>query len=590
MREFFALWTPKYYKVNISNTKSLLQELQSYISITEKWNYIQEDHVKAIIEEYLYRFERDIILKWYSPFFKSFNAFLKENIENNKKKEDFLIFIDLLKNRLNPLIRNLNWTYFTQCKKQLFDIINKHDNNPLDFTTLKKICYSFSTEILRQWYSRDFIYQNIQDYLIKDNEKDINVDKFIELFNWEIKSYDIYLKIINLNTDIKKIFNNYYWSDNVFFENFPFYVDNKFYSTKIFWDFFKKNNEIKNSFWIKISKMWLDYWSVSFNIIDEINLFLDEIKYEYINENIKIFHHSLSKDENWDINFFCISDSLYVHRNKCSVDFFNTRNENIKAIYNSKIIDDSSKEKIKTIFRFYRYFLEANTIEHKFLNLWIWWEHIFSLDFKKESHTWKNIQFYYPLLDSITFIEDILKDMVQVQLNRWKYKDDINKILWDDSKFIVSNLYKIIKEKWENFNKLIWLNHLDDNDLLKVKLFRLHEKFKYPKVFVENNKNKVLWSLFRLYRVRNSIVHRWNIDVLWLPVDVLVKDLELYYTNLLDFLIKRFTANDRFENLEQLFTSVFVTYNYFVSENNHISKVTDISDIKKKIINIPLTF
>gem|GEM_PF-1306093 len=49
-------------------------------------------------------------------------------------------------------------------------------------------------------------------------------------------------------------------------------------------------------------------------------------------------------------------------------------------------------------------------------------------------------------------------------------------------------------------------------------------------------------------------------------MEMLVLDLESYYTNLLDVILNRLSTNDRFENIEQLFTSIQKTYNYFQNE------------------------
>lgn len=597
MREFFAIWTPRFYKVNISNPKRLLEELKNYINYTEWDWYLQADHVKFLIEEYLYRSSKDIVYNKYNKNFQEFNDFLRKNTEEknnitNIKQNELYYFIDELKNRLNPVIRSLQKWYFPEVINQLSVILSKNEQEikPWDFTLLKKVCYSFSTEILRKWYSRAYIYENIQKYLIHNNN---NESKFISLFNDEIKEYEVYLKIITKKSDIINVFQNNFWIGNVYTWDFPFYVDQTFHSkhwekNTSFWRFFAKNkNWDDSSFWLKLERKGIDYWRVWNLVVDEINVLFDELKFEYTSDNITLFHHALTKDNDGNIMFVCISDILNIHRKNSSLSFFQSNNEKIKRIYDSEVINNSTKEKFKTIFRFYRYFLEANTLEHKFLNLWIWWEHIFSLNFKKESQTWKNIQTYYPYIDSITLIEDILKDIIQVQLN-WK-NNNLDSLLSDDPKYRVTNLYKIIKEKSNNWNELLKYDFLKEDDLVKVKLFRLHEKFKSPKKFVENNKNKVKWNLYRLYRVRNSIVHRWNIDFLWLPIEMLVVDLENYYTNLLDVILSRLSANERFENIEQLFTSIEETYNSFQWEEG-ISKIVETDYIKRKIINLPLIF
>jgi hypothetical protein len=130
---------------------------------------------------------------------------------------------------------------------------------------------------------------------------------------------------------------------------------------------------------------------------------------------------------------------------------------------------------------------------------------------------------------------------------------------------------------------------LRDNDLLLVKLFRLQQKFKFPKDFIKNNRKKTEWNLYRLYRVRNSIVHKWNIESLWLPIEKLTLDLEEYYTNLLEIILDRFSENDRFENIEQLFISFEKTYDFIQSEK-WLSSTLDESEVKNKILNPILLF
>lgn len=593
MREFFAVWTPKYYKVSISNPKTILEEIQNYIYSTEGTSYLLFDHIKFLIEEYLYRSEKDIIFKEYNENFINFNDFLKNTLKTNISSKDFIVFIDELKHRIAPIIRNLQQNYFNKTTVSLLSLLDKQDEqiNPWDFTKLKKICYAFSTEILRKGYSKYYIYQNIQKYLIywtsTDNEK-----SFINLFNNEIKKYDIYVKIITKNKDIQEIFSNTFWEDNIFEE----------FSTQINWYWIRKNIEKNNldlfyqenswdfqCFWLTAQEKSIDYINASKKLTSKIHLVLDELKYEYQSENISLFHHALVKDENNEYNFPLISDSMYIYKKRSSVEYFNSKNNIIKHIYDSDSINNDTKRKVKTIFKFYRYFLESDTIEHKFLNLWIWWEHIFSLNFEKESQTWTNIHRYYPLIDSLSYIEDILRDMLQVQMNRWKNIKELEKLLSNDTKYCVTNLYKIIKDKSEKWEELLNLDFIKNNDLLKVKLFRLHEQFKSPKKMLSKNHDKVKWNLYRLYRVRNAIVHKWNIDSLWLPIEMLVIDLENYYINLLEIILLRLGNTDRFESIEQLFLSIDNTYKAF-QNTEWISKVNETNYIKKKIINLPLIF
>ncbi|MDQ7022185.1 MAG: hypothetical protein Q9M97_01385 [Candidatus Gracilibacteria bacterium] len=264
MREYFNVGTPKYYKVSISNPKRLLEELIDYINTTEGGSYIQSEHITYLIEEYLYRSSKDIIYKQYNNIFKEFHTFLRDSLgkENNfinsmSKNKDFVYFIDELKNRINPIIRNLKNSYFEKSKKQLLDILNKKEEEikPGDFTSIKKICYSFSTEILRIGYSRYYIYENINNFLIC-NKVDFNC--FIDLFSEEINDFSIYFKVINRNKDIIDIFKNKYGEENIFIEEFPFLLSEDFSNkngvNKSIGRFFQKNKEGQNSFWLRINK------------------------------------------------------------------------------------------------------------------------------------------------------------------------------------------------------------------------------------------------------------------------------------------------------------------------------------------------
>ena len=590
MRELFSVWTPRYYRVNISNARTVLEELQTYINTALEDNYLKQDHIMVLIEEYLYRSKRDIIFKSFENHFWDFELFLNDFISKKHKQEDFLDFTKHLSLRLAPIIRTLNKSYFSICCNQLKTILLKNEDSiaPRDFTLIKKISCSFSTEILGVWYSKYYIYDNINALLIWWKE----IEKFIWLFDNKVKEYEIYLKIFSKNKEIIEIFKIHYWSENIF-NSFPSDVDDDFIAKRV-----EKNNLHKFlstwvantwSFWVKANEKGIDYiWAMK-KLINKTHILLDEIKFEYIYDNISIFSHSLVICQSWDKFFPYCNDSIHVHRKWSSIDFFKSKNEKIQKIYQSDIIDDKTQQKVQTIFRFYKYFLNSDTIEHKFLNLWIWWEHIFSLDLWKEKHTWSNIQLYYPYIDSLFYSESILRDLLQVQCQRSKSYSEFNLLIWDDHELMVTNLYKIIKEKWDDWDKLLKIKSIRDNDLVKVKLFRFHEKLKSPKAFIVNNNNKIKWNLYRLYRVRNSIVHKWNTESMWLPLEMLTLDLESYYTNLLDIILYRFSIDDRFENIEQLFVAWEKTYQYLHNEK-WLSSMTDTQEIKKKIINPKLIF
>ena len=163
----------------------------------------------------------------------------------------------------------------------------------------------------------------------------------------------------------------------------------------------------------------------------------------------------------------------------------------------------------------------------------------------------------------------------------------------------IANFYTLLKksgkkdvkkESIENWEKLINLPALIDEDLTTVKIFRLREKIKDPKKFFKNRKNQVEWDLFRMYRVRNAIVHEGDPYSLTIPLDLEVSMLESYYIELFEIIIDTISLQERFKNIEQLFLSYEKTFEYLISSAVSLSKIENPAHIKSKITEPKLIF
>ena len=606
MREFFDYWTPSYYRVNLSNPRTLLHELLSYCELSKWTSYLQHEQIKCIIDEYLYLSKKDITYGYYCDILKNFHNYLKE-ISNKKKIELQELNNDAnnIITRLVSILKELDKNYYQGCVTQLKDILSKKDHKPEDFTKIKKICFALSAEILRRWYSKGYVYEKIMEIY----HDEIDIDDFIKHFNKKDYKYTVYIKFcklpkeINERAEIISIFKWVLGDENVSldcFDEINILTNNDIRMNKdkseiLLWNFKKP----KSSLFIKIKKEAIDYDQAVKKSKDIIDKLLNEIYFEYSSSQISYFHHAICiKDSEQEIKMPIINPQIDNIQERGSLKFFNSFNESLKRIETKNGNESDTYLKLNTLLKFYRYFMKADTLEHKFLNLWIWWEHVFSLNTSKDQHTWKNIYNYFPYIHSIHYIENILKNLLNVQLKRNCQTDaqkiqletSLNTLITTNPKYKLSNLLAIIKLRKETWDSLLNIEVIKNDDLTKIKIFRLHEKFKNPKKFLCSIHDKAKWNLFRIYRVRNFIVHRWWSQDLGIPLDIIVWQLESFYRDLILVLTSRFTASERFDNIEQLFSAYERTYQEMIGSEQSLSNLSDPKDFKRQLLNKHLIY
>lgn len=580
MVELFDYGTPIHYVVQISSAKTILQEIYDYYQSNKNSANLKQDHLSKLLEEFISLSKKDILFERYQKTLIHFNNFINQNFNKNEKNDkSFENNVELLILKIEPIIQILNETYFNNAHQFIETLLTKKDVKPGDFKKIKKTCFSLSTEILRRGYSRSFVYKSILDnfpieHLYEESfSKRFNI--FLGLFDQKEKELSVYLKILTNNADVYKLFKEKYGIANIDFI--------KPYNDKLV-DFI---NIPKDKYSIFISKniYALDPEYAIQIFTKEIYDFLDIVNYEYPKHEINVFKYTYCSGARLTV------PNLEGHPQKCSIDFFNKKNQQIQKILESDYIEHSSKQKIKTLLKFYRYYCDANISEHKLLNLWIGWEHVFSFGFFRHSHTWSNVCKFFPKIHSLWYMNKIFSDIIYVQFHRGGNNvADVDQLISDNPKFKIPNLYSILKIGGEKWEKLIKLKFLNEDDLTKVKLYRLREKTKNPKKFIKEHEAKIEWELFRMYRVRNTIVHKGNVRELGLPIEVLTFRLELFYKDLLEIILDNLSYGNRYKNIEQLFLSLENTYDRLVSDNNHISKINDPKEIRSEIIKPSILF
>lgn len=613
LKEFFNVGTPVFYRVHLSSPKTILEEIKIYAEETRETKHINTDHIKKLAEEYLSLNKKDIVFQSFEKKYSDFNKYVHE-IFVNGKDETCKKNINELLNRIEPTIQYLNENYYKKSQELVWSILKEEEEKikDADFTKLKKACFSYSTEILRRGYSKYYIYQQTCDLLPLGQEYSYSdFENFSNLFTQSKKEFTIIFKVHTRSSDIIKILERKYGNDfyekldpklknepnNIQENPYWHHAFSRFIKEKSFTDYNTKK-EKQCTFYIQKKIKSVDYVSAIEKAQKEIYVFFDSISLEFpkgINFSEK-FAICFYEEE---IKFHSIIPQLDGHKKPASIEFFKKRDEKITNILESKYVDNSTKEKIKTIIKYHRYFIESETLEHKFINLWIGWEHVFSL-YGDSNPTWTNIHTIFPKIHAIHFMKNIFLDMINVQyirnadpknaLYKKQIEKDLHTIISDNKKYQLGNLYSLIKKRNEDWNSLLNLHALKDDDLTKVKLFRLKERIKDPKEFIRNKKKQVEWDLFRMYRVRNAIVHRGDPYFLNIPLEIVTSMLETYYSELFDVILCRLSVNQRFKNIEQLFLSYEKTFNSLTSEKNKLSSITEPIEVESEILNISLIF
>ncbi len=584
MKEFFDNGTPVFYRVHISNVKTLLQEIIDYEDYTKNTKDFNNNYVLRLIEELFYAMNKDIIFKTcYCIRFK----FFKDYIENNKSSQT--IKIKELLNRIKPILQDLNKNYLKDTRTELLKILSKDNFEPKHFIELKKISFSLSTEIFRMGYSKHYIYDKVHKYLLCKDASITNIETFLDLFNSKKRKFMITFKIYSYKKEVLNILDAKPLQDTseVLLNTTKQHVRtafNKFRQTKYNHGFVKKEMTA------------IDYESALHLAVKGMYKEFDLLKFEYPRDSFSLASKKalVFDTENAEYFFPTITIQLDGYKKPTSPEVFFQKKENINKILQSDYLDKSTKRKIETSLKFYRYFQESDTLEHKFLNLWIGLENMFSLS--GDHGAWQNINSIFPKIHSLSHIDTLLTDLLKVQYiqktkeeEREESVNALERYISCNNLYKTSNFYECLKIN-DKFLNIRNLEVVKNDNLFYGKLHRLKHRIVKPKEFIKSHKNQVTWDLFRMYRIRNMIIHQGVSSPYNIPLEALVSTLENYYLHIFEILIAKLSTNDRFQNIEQLFESCMRTYDFLVSDKNKISDETNPEKIRLKILKPTLLF
>ncbi len=466
------------HKVPIMNTHLLVHEYFDVHRGIKSGSIKSDKYLDIVFEEFVLAFSKDCVLKSilnneeHEYFIKRFGGMGKE------EKYKTLEYIDGL----------MNDTYFTKCKELLNIAVVEKKKKEIEH--LSRI---FLSELIGRGYSQSSIYHRIKFKYLNQAIDDSSIetfDSFLNDFDFEIKKYTVYFSVHREILRLKEILSKRL---SVKFDDDGNY------------DKFKIDAEHVKIHLLEVKA--LDEVSAVQKSYKRINVFLDYYDFFSNKRNISISDTAMVKIDAEDRTAFIdysqgglnitrdyddehaigtalhILDRIYFS-NVNNVGFFH----DTISIHNTAIDDDNS--------------------ENAFIKLWSIVEKIIP-DNQNRNRIESIIETYKPVIYS-SYIFNLFQDIVRI-IKRWDNNlfrelieqidnegNEINKI----SAFILCDEYAPLRE-WFYTNTVLF-------PLIKNRVFIMNKNLNTVgklNTHVNAHMERFCWHMYRIYRMRNSIVH-----------------------------------------------------------------------------------
>lgn len=454
---------------------------------------INEANLEIVLNELMWTIKNDKVSK------SLLDAELNQYIQNTSKVtlSQKRLNLEVLQNTLEP------YRYLKKCQFLLKEAItNGHkEKKKIDLLTR-----SLVTTLINIGFNKTFLYEKTKKYFFYDSDiKIVTIDQIDDFFKL-IHPFHHQFEVFCIVSDhIKEISTSIAQFSIKIFDTLP-----KDFSSFQEAQNFKKNiNEV----FVKIENITdLDHISAS-NMADQR---LDQVK-----DLFTLFYHS-NKITWKDIKLIkqcCVTGLTIIGRSRNHMEIDSNINPRRASkdlnwlINNFSLKASSSREKFNRVVDLHGICTTTEIPENQLLNLWI------SLEMIVPSKIDTN---------KITNITKLIDPFIRLTyIKRLTDKALCDLISWD--KFFTKKILKNIPNK-NNSNRLSLISRLlrllvlednkeileelnlklQDNQLLRFRLWELSEKLSTPKKIINlinYHSNRVSWQLHRIYRTRNLIIH-----------------------------------------------------------------------------------
>lgn len=527
------------YRLRLHNPKTAIQEL---ILVTQQ---VRDNILKR--NEYVSKVALEV-----KTFLKSetqgldFQTVSKEYyvrlLISSNKPENFDKLIQASK-----LILRDNVNYSASLLDTLKEEMDNYtDGNSFNKSRFVSYCAFSHTELIYKGFSKQYVYHFFRTIFVHTGNEEMLFDEryliWKELFNQNPRNYTVIYKILSDRfqfRELNEIDSSYIQINKHFRLALPMNISN---SVK---DFLERNKEDKL---IGIEVTAYDHYKAI------------ETSRSKLAKDLDIYHLGFSGinnriDSNAAVINFINPEKASTPPSNYQIDGYTRGNREILGNLLSKFrsletnnVALDSINKLASGFRYLRMGFEAPELEAKFLNYWIGLEYVFT-SFLSHQSTVDRIQTYFPICHSVIYIRRNLYDFHKT-IARLGIEDKVDNYN-DDLIYLSShNTYEQVKTNTPNllFNWRATELQKWTEDPSSIKR-KLHE-----------HSENLRWSISRLYRIRNEIVHNAATKN---NIQVNVSHIKYYLTFILNSILD-FLSNSPIDTNED---DIVTIEDYFITQD-----------------------
>lgn len=514
--EMLFHYTNHLYKVPVLNTRLLIQE---YINTAElvKKGVINENHLKHILDEFVYSFESDPVIKtcldeeFAKEILHKVKASTKENLE------EIMLYLLLKLNDYN------DW-----CKGMILEQMER----PREKKKIENLLRCFVPGLIGEGYSHEYIYHYNRKIFFEQSVDSLDSLKlFLDRFDFNTRKYTVYVAIAKEASPFYEVLNTRVGAETAKYEE---YADLRY------------DNETYDI--IKLSVNELDANKAAQAAYDRLSLFFRY--YNFLVESKEQWLSNLCKVANGsgEVSFVSLKQEGFNYSRRLAL---SDMTENVITLLIGN--EETSFLTIDKAIEMHNMAISETNLSNGFLNLWS----IFEILFVNEQTESK--------------INEIEKKMVPIL-----EKEYINNLIYELYKYIDENVsgksieefrkkYNLTEKGW--FHKLVILKEnadkrqefykiLSDYPVIRSRMSAYHEMLCKKESIVKDLdrfSQRIKWHLKRLYRTRNALIHSGeNINNL----KVLGEHLHSYVDGCLNTIISTLIIDDYLCTINNVITEI----------------------------------
>lgn len=527
------------YRAYTLDTASRVEDL-SNVSRRVDAEEVNKRYLQMVKDEASWSLSSDLIAK--EVLKEDLDIYLKFLKDNNASLLD-------LEYRSDQIQENLLKNY-QQCAENLILKTCKQDGKK--FTTrklLKQLTSCYCSFLLRKGYSQEYISQKLNEHFFTKDQKrysDKQLKNFFKHFDSEDKSYRVFVKLQNKYCE----FLEEYFGFNIvklrelpaccrrepFFKRSPKKKVIDFGKTEAL-DPYKAGERVQILLQALKAFTWLE--PIQFNLKWDKSMFVQRVGSTEVSKALK--NQPSLKMRKQDI--------LGGAERKYSI--------MVSKVFSDRCLVEGSRLKLIRSVDTFSQALDAKEADTQLVSMWA------SIEALMSDKKGSKVQHYDKYLlaaicDDYIFrnFEAAYKDLYII------YKDELNRVLKKNKttrRDWVKSFYEVLLLDKHDTLRLELYSLTKNNPLATYRIKELREKFSDPKSAQANyiaHHKRVFWQLYRIYRLRNDIVHTAMGSAY---TDNLILNLDTYYRAIIKSISKQLEFDNK-KQLDRIFSDMFVMH------------------------------